>query len=85
MLCPASACHAPPVLDVPRPIKNPRREALQVSIMDAGSAFDAVHFREGQATCVHRWMLLAELRVVLPGFALCLLTRFRREHLLGET
>jgi hypothetical protein len=30
-------------------------------------------------------MLLAELRVVLPAFALCLLTRFCRERLLGET
>jgi len=46
MLCPASARHAPPVFDVPRPIKNPRRDALQVSILDAGPAFDAVHFRE---------------------------------------
>jgi len=53
--------------------------------MAAGPAFDAVHFREGQATCVHRWMLLAELHVVLPAFALCLLTRFCRERLLGET
>jgi len=46
MLYPASAVLAPPAFDVPRPIKNPRREALQVSIMDAGSAFGAVHFRE---------------------------------------
>lgn len=53
--------------------------------MVAGFAFEPVHFREGQSRCVHRWMLLAELRVVLPAFALCLLTRFRRERLLGET
>ena len=53
--------------------------------MGAGHALDATHFRECQASCVHRWMLLAELRVVLPAFALCLLTRFCRERLLGET
>jgi hypothetical protein len=46
MLYPACAYRAPPVLDVPRPLKNPRRWTLQVSIMDAGPAFDAVHFRE---------------------------------------
>ena len=30
-------------------------------------------------------MLRAEVRVVLPAIALCLLTRFCRERLLGET
>jgi hypothetical protein len=44
-----------------------------------------VHFREGQFGCAHRFVLLVESRVVLPAFALCLLTRFRRERLLGET
>jgi hypothetical protein len=53
--------------------------------MDTNPAFGDVHFREGQSGCAHHWMLLVESRVVLPAFALCLLTRFRRERLLGET
>ena len=42
-------------------------------------------FAEGQSTCIHRLMLLVEFRVVIPAVALCLLTLFRRERLLGET
>ena len=82
---PASANHAPPLFDVPRPIKNLRRVALQVSIKDTNPAFGDAHFSEGQSGCAHRFMLLVESRVVLPAFALCLLTRLRMERLLGET
>ena len=46
---------------------------------------DGLRFGEGQSTFVHRWMLLVELRVVLPVVASRLLTLFRRERLLGET
>ena len=53
--------------------------------MDTNPGFGDAHFREGQSGCVHRLMLLAESRVVLPSFALCSLTRFCRERLLGET
>ena len=58
--------------------------ALQVLIMDA-CVRDGLRFDEGQSTFVHRWMLLVELRVVLPVVASRLLTLFRRERLLGET
>jgi hypothetical protein len=84
MPCRRARC-ALPALDVPRPLKNPRRWTLQVSIKDTNPAFGDAHFREGQFGCAHRFMLLVESRVVLPAFALCLLTRFRRERLLGET
>lgn len=53
--------------------------------MDTNPAFGDVHFREGQSSCAHRFMLLAESLVVPKSFALCLLTRFCRERLLGET
>ena len=53
--------------------------------MGTHPATGVVHFREGQSGCAHRLLLLAESRVVLKAFALCLLTRFRRERLLGET
>ena len=53
--------------------------------MGTHPATGVVHFREGQSGCVHRLMLLAESRAVLPSFALCSLTRFCRERLLGET
>ena len=44
-----------------------------------------LRFAEGQSACVHRWLLLVEVRAVLPVVALRLLTLFRRERLLGET
>ena len=53
--------------------------------MDTNPGFGDAHFREGQSGCAHRLLLLAESRVVLKAFALCLLTRFCRERLLGET
>lgn len=44
-----------------------------------------LRFAKGQLACVHRWVLLVELRVVLPVVASRLPTLFRRERLLGET
>ena len=74
-----AAVHCVAAFDVPRPTKNPRRLALQVSILNPAL------FRKGCDAGAHRLLLLAESRVVLKAFALCLLTRFRRERLLGET
>ncbi|MEO5962777.1 MAG: hypothetical protein ABIP87_04995 [Thermomonas sp.] len=69
-----------PPFDVPCPSKNLRRSALQVMAMDVGliSAKDAMP----AATSL---MLQVEVRVVLVAVALCLLTRFCRKPLLGET
>jgi len=64
----AIRCNA--VVDVPHLIKNPRRPALQVSI--GGVSL----FREGCDAGVHRLMLRAEVRVVLPVIALCFITRY---------
>ena len=74
-----AAVHCVAAFDVPRPTKNPRRLALQVSIMGVSL------FREGCDAGVHRLLLLAEVQVLRPVIAFCLLTRFRRERLLGET
>ena len=73
-----------PPWDVPRPLKNPRRCSLQVSIMDVSVSVEALF--AGEAKPSHTWpMLLAEVRASLLALASCLLTRFRRERLLGET
>jgi hypothetical protein len=76
----ATAIAAMPPFDVPHPSKNPRRSTLQASVMDVGlpSARDAMP----ASTFL---MLRAEVRVVLPAIALCVLTRFCRKRLLGET
>ena len=42
-------------------------------------------FREGCDAGVHRLLLRAEVRVVLPSIAFCFITRVGRERLLGET
>ena len=73
---PAYHCNA--VVDVPCPTKNPRRLALQVSIVG-----DSL-FREGCDAGVHRLMQRVEVRVMRPMIAICFLTRFRRERLLGR-
>ena len=74
-----AAVHCVAAFDVPRPTKNPRRLALQVSIMGVSL------FREGCDAGVHRLLLLAEVQVLRPMIAFCFLTRFCRERLLGET
>ena len=52
--------------------------------MDVSGSVEALF--AGEAKPSHTWpMLLAEVRASLLAFALCLLTRFRRERLLGET
>jgi len=73
------AIHRDAAVDVPHPIKNPRRPTLQVSNMGAS------RFREGCDAGVHRLLLRVEVHVMLPVIACCFLTRFRRERLLGET
>ena len=69
-----------PPFDAKRPLKNPRRTTLQVSIMDVGllSARDAMP----ASTFL---MLRAEVSVLLPAFVFGLLTRFCGKRLLGET
>jgi hypothetical protein len=54
-----------------RPLKNPRRWTLQVSIMDTNPAFGDVHFREGQSGCAHRFMLLVESRGACRSLSRC--------------
>ena len=46
---------------------------------------EGLRFARGQSAFVHRWMMLVELRVLPSVVAFRLLTRFRRERLLGET
>ena len=73
------AIHRDAAFDVPCPTKNPRRLALQVSILNPAL------FRKGCDAGVHRLLLLAEVQVLRPMIAFCFLTRFCRERLLGET
>ena len=74
-----AAVHCVAAFDVPRPTKNPRRLALQVSILNPAL------FRKGCDAGVHRLLLRMEVLVVLPSIAFCFITRFRRGRLLGET
>lgn len=71
---------AVPPFDVPRPLKTPRRPALQVLMMGVGLLFagDA----EPASTCLK---LRVELLVGLPAIAICVLTCVRSKRLLGET
>ena len=75
-----AAVHCVAAFDVPRPTKNPRRLALQVSIMEAVllSARDAIP----TPTVL---MLQVEVRLVRTAIALYSITRFGRKRLLGET
>ncbi len=69
----------PSPFDVACPRKNPRRRTLQVSIKGVST------LREGCDADVHRLLLRVEVLFVLPVIALCFITRFCRERLLGET
>jgi len=76
----ARVTDALPPFDAPPPTGNPRRSSLQGLAMGFGllSASDAM-----PASTILK--LLVEVHVVLPAFALCLLTLFCRRRLLGET
>ena len=71
---------AMPPFDVRRPPKILRRPALPVF----GVSFDLLSAKDAMpaSTCL---MLRAEVGVVLPAIALCVLIRFCRKRLLGET
>ena len=76
----AACAIAVPPFDARHPPKTLRRPTLQVLMMcvELLSARDAMP----ASTCL---MLRVEVHVVLPAIALCVLTRFCRKRLLGET
>ncbi|WP_256646305.1 hypothetical protein [Thermomonas paludicola] len=70
--------------NIPRPLKNLRRGALQVLNMDVAET-SGTRLRKGQAACIHRSPKQVECLAAPPDCKLCVLTIFRRKRLLGET